>query len=293
VAGGQPTAYDRARAIEQFLRQYPYSLDLPPPPEGDIVDYFLFDLQTGFCDYYASAMVVMARAVGLPARLGVGFLQQPTVDGVQTIRQIDAHSWAEIYFEGYGWVEFEPTTPFAAPVIAPAGPSAPGPATPIAPVADGITIPERAPRRGTAWVWWLALGAAALALVGWRLWGRAAYGRWRAPREALDDVQQAYARLLAGAASIGQTPDAAQTPAEFAAELAAAPELSRAETSHLGSAIERLARLFSLRQYGRALPPTAGGEAQAAWGVLRVPLRRLAWRQRLGKLRINPSCYLS
>ena len=117
-ASGQaapPSPYDQARAIEQFLRQYPYSLDLSTPPaNSDIVDYFLFDLQRGFCDYYASAMVVMARAVGLPARLGVGFLQQPPdAAGVQTIRQINAHSWAEVYFAGYGWVEFEPTAPFA------------------------------------------------------------------------------------------------------------------------------------------------------------------------------------
>ena len=64
IADPQPTAYDQARAIEAFLRQYPYSLDLSPPPaDVDIVDYFLFDLQTGFCDYYASAMVVMALSL--------------------------------------------------------------------------------------------------------------------------------------------------------------------------------------------------------------------------------------
>ncbi|NJN55134.1 MAG: transglutaminase domain-containing protein [Anaerolineae bacterium] len=114
VAGGYDNPYDQARALEQFLRQYPYSLDTPlPPKNSDPVEYFLFELQQGYCDYYASSMVVMARALGLPARLAVGFAgQSPDGAGVQTIRQVNAHSWAELYFAGYGWVEFEPTASF-------------------------------------------------------------------------------------------------------------------------------------------------------------------------------------
>jgi len=69
-----PTPYDRARAIEAYLRTFPYTLDLPAPPvDRDVVDYFLFDLQQGYCDYYATAMVVLARAAGLPARLAMGY----------------------------------------------------------------------------------------------------------------------------------------------------------------------------------------------------------------------------
>ncbi|MBS3750896.1 MAG: hypothetical protein KGY39_05240, partial [Anaerolineales bacterium] len=109
---GETTNYDKAKKIEEFLRQYEYTLDLPPPPEdGDIVEYFLFDLQKGYCDYYATAMVVMARAVGIPARLAVGY-----VDGMYDpegerylITEADAHSWPELYFNDVGWVPFEPT----------------------------------------------------------------------------------------------------------------------------------------------------------------------------------------
>jgi transglutaminase-like putative cysteine protease len=73
----------------------------------------LFEQQTGYCDFYASAMVVMARAVGLPARIAIGYATQPVDDNsVQTIYQINSHSWAEVYFAGYGWVEFEPTATF-------------------------------------------------------------------------------------------------------------------------------------------------------------------------------------
>jgi transglutaminase-like putative cysteine protease len=107
-----PTPYDRAKAIETYLRSYPYTLAVPPVPTGrDVVDYFLFDLKKGYCDYYASAMVVLARAAGLPARLVNGYASG-TYD-MQNARYIveegDAHAWPEIYFTGIGWIEFEPT----------------------------------------------------------------------------------------------------------------------------------------------------------------------------------------
>jgi hypothetical protein len=67
LTAAQPTPYDRVRAIESYLRAYPYSLDLPAPPyQQDIVDYFLFDLKKGYCDYYATAMTVMARHAVAP-----------------------------------------------------------------------------------------------------------------------------------------------------------------------------------------------------------------------------------
>jgi transglutaminase-like putative cysteine protease len=70
----EPTPYDRALSIENYLRTFPYTLEVDAPPPGrDAADYFLFDLQKGYCDYYATAMVVLARAAGLPARLVVGY----------------------------------------------------------------------------------------------------------------------------------------------------------------------------------------------------------------------------
>jgi len=112
ITQAAPTPYDRAVAIETYLRSYPYTLDVkPPPPGSDVVDYFLFDAQQGYCDYYASAMVVLARAVGLPARLVIGYASgdydMPRAEYI--VRQEDAHSWPEIYFAGIGWIEFEPT----------------------------------------------------------------------------------------------------------------------------------------------------------------------------------------
>ena len=99
-------------ALESYLRRFPYTLDLAPPPPGrDIADYFLFDLQRGYCDYYATTMVVMARSVGLPARLAVGFASgiYDAANDRYIVQEISAHSWVEIYFTGVGWVNFEPT----------------------------------------------------------------------------------------------------------------------------------------------------------------------------------------
>jgi transglutaminase-like putative cysteine protease len=107
-----PTPYDRALAIETYLRGFPYTLEVEPPPPGrDIVDYFLFTAQKGYCDYYASAMVVLARAAGLPARIVIGYSSggYNWSTAQYEVRQKNAHSWPEIYFPGIGWVEFEPT----------------------------------------------------------------------------------------------------------------------------------------------------------------------------------------
>ncbi len=274
-----PSPYAQARAIEAFLHQYPYTLDLPQPPRDvDIVDYFLFDLQRGFCDYYASAMVVMARAVGLPARLAAGFLQQPPdARGVQTVRQLDAHSWAEVYFAGIGWVEFEPTALFAvaaAPAAPAAGDSAPPTFEPPQPMA---VVPPRAPQRQTPWFLWL--GLAALALVVWQLWGRRALARRRAPRVPLDAVQAAFAGLQDGAAAAGHPYRPGQTPDEFAAALLDQLEGDEA-AAPLRGAVARLAGMFAARQYGRRPATEAADEARAAWVEARAPLRRLAWRRR-------------
>jgi hypothetical protein len=108
-----PTRYDRAVAIEAYLRRFEYTLDLPaPPPNRDVVDYFLFDLQKGYCDYFATSMVVLARAAGLPARLVTGYGSgiYDTDLNAYLVTEAEAHSWPEIFFPGYGWVEFEPTS---------------------------------------------------------------------------------------------------------------------------------------------------------------------------------------
>ncbi len=108
----QTNPFDKALAIERHLRTYPYNLNIKAPPASrDVADYFLFDLQQGYCDYYATTMVVLARTVGLPARLAVGYASGLFDQANQRyiVTEADAHSWVEIYFSGFGWIPFEPT----------------------------------------------------------------------------------------------------------------------------------------------------------------------------------------
>ena len=108
----QATPYDKANAITGYLRTgIKYSMTLPSAPPGvEPLDWFLFTLKSGFCNYYASADVMMLRSIGIPARLAVGYAQgQATPDGFYVVHERDAHAWPEVYFPGIGWVDFEPT----------------------------------------------------------------------------------------------------------------------------------------------------------------------------------------
>ncbi len=105
------TPYDKALTIMNYLKKYyRYSLTPVTPPENlDFVTYFLYVKKEGYCTYFASAMTVMCRIAGLPARYVEGFLAQPTSDGFAYVTGYDAHAWTEVYFEGFGWVPFDPT----------------------------------------------------------------------------------------------------------------------------------------------------------------------------------------
>ncbi len=112
LTASESNPYDRALAIQNYLREFPYTLEVSTPPAGrDVTDYFLFDLKQGYCDYYATSMVVLARAAGLPARFVVGYANGSyDLERAQyLVTENYAHSWVEIYFPNVGWVEFEPT----------------------------------------------------------------------------------------------------------------------------------------------------------------------------------------
>lgn len=104
--------YDKAIAIQNYLRSIEYSFEIEPvPANADAVAFFLFQQKKGYCDYYASAMAVMLRAVGIPARVVTGYVLTTQESGGQSylVTEQDAHSWPEAFFPGYGWIEFEPT----------------------------------------------------------------------------------------------------------------------------------------------------------------------------------------
>jgi len=112
IAGRFDNPYDQAKALEGYLRGIPYSEEIPsPPPNQDGVAWFLFQQREGYCDYYASAMAVMARSLGIPARVASGYTRGvfDAKTHTWTIRESDAHTWPELWFPGYGWIPFEPT----------------------------------------------------------------------------------------------------------------------------------------------------------------------------------------
>lgn len=136
ITTGLDNPYDKVEAITNFLRNtITYSDSIPNPPSSrEPVDWFLFDYRQGFCNYYATAEVILLRSIGIPARLAVGYTQgertamkepgivptpgrgnlslpeeEASQGDLYTVRQRDAHAWPEVYFTGLGWVEFEPT----------------------------------------------------------------------------------------------------------------------------------------------------------------------------------------
>jgi len=127
------TAYDKATAITEYLRSnIRYSTVVNPPSGGDPLVWFLFDHQAGFCNYYATAEVILLRSVGIPARMVVGFAEGEYVSpNMYTVREKDAHAWPEVYFSGIGWVGFEPTS------------SQPDIARPLGDTAAGGESPDR------------------------------------------------------------------------------------------------------------------------------------------------------
>jgi len=116
ITADYDTDYDKIRALQEYLVRIPYTLSPGVVPrDRDFVDYFLFDAREGYCVYYASAMVVMSRALGIPARYVEGFLLPPQRDpytGLFTVTNRNAHAWAEVYFEGFGWLIVETTAPY-------------------------------------------------------------------------------------------------------------------------------------------------------------------------------------
>jgi transglutaminase-like putative cysteine protease len=230
-----PTPYDRARAIEAYLRTFTYTLDVPTPPfDQDVADYFLFDLKKGYCDYYATAMVVLARAAGLPARLAMGYAtgDYDIFNARYIVTEADAHSWPEIYFPGYDWIEFEPTAGLP-PIRRPAE-TAPlvfsGP--------RGILEPLVARRVWLGWLQRLGLpGGLTLLIVGGVVWAIA--DGWRLRRLPPDAAAaMLYQRLYHHGRRLDVPVRAGDTPYEFAASLT-----------------ERLTDLAQKRRWGKLLTP--------------------------------------
>jgi len=285
--------YDKAIAIEEYLRQIPYNEDIEAPPaDGDGVDYFLFDSQEGYCDYYASAMAVMARAVGIPARTAVGYAggeYDEELDGY-IVRRSNAHTWVEIYFPDFGWIEFEPTAG-EPPIVRlrpvteeevggeaerPEGqrPDFPGREPPEDVEAPPLGAAPRVPWYGVGILWWvLAILLLASGSVFGFLW-------WRRMGD-LPPAERLFRRMVLYSRLLGVEPQATQTPTEYASLLV--EEVPEAKEGAL-----RLAQLYLQERFSReGLTSLEKMEAYAIWeGLSRAISQRLPARiyQLLGSM---------
>jgi transglutaminase-like putative cysteine protease len=125
IAEGRETPYDVVAAVTRYLRnniRYSETITGTPASDQEPLDWFLFDVQVGFCNYYASSEVILLRSLGIPARLAVGFAEGEHQRGTNTtlVYERNAHAWPEVYFPGLGWVEFEPTVS-QDPILRPLG----------------------------------------------------------------------------------------------------------------------------------------------------------------------------
>ena len=118
ITASSPSNYDKALAIEQYLRtHFGYTLQLPRARPRDPLANFLFERKQGHCEYFASSMAVMLRTLGIPSRIVNGFRGGEFNDltGQYVIRASNAHSWVEAFFPGFGWISFDPTPAASVP----------------------------------------------------------------------------------------------------------------------------------------------------------------------------------
>jgi hypothetical protein len=145
IAEQYETPYEKTIAITNYLRRelkYTNVIYLPNE-QVDPLEYVLFETKSGFCNYYATLEVLMLRSLGIPARLAVGYAQgDPNIQkSLYVVREKDLHAWPEVYFPGYGWIEFEPTAnqqPIERPEVREEK-------TPVAPFANGPIRPQLQP----------------------------------------------------------------------------------------------------------------------------------------------------
>ncbi len=291
LTAGLETPYDKAKAIERYLRDIRYDEKIPGPRPGeDGVYYFLFRERAGYCDYYASAMAVMLRAVGVPTRIAQGYAlgEYDPEKEVYEVRGVNAHTWVEVYFPGYGWIEFEPTAS-QPPLERPAGEEDQedeeaaartdeeerDPLDRLRELQEAFepelpALPER-PRasRVPPGVLFVPVGVAlgsALVLGGGTLLMRR---RWR----EVSPVERVYDQFVLLGRLLGTRPAASQTPREYLEHVADCVPAVR----HV---LGRLAFLVSKARYA-PWRVTEAEERQAAelWGEARRPLVSRALRE--------------
>jgi transglutaminase-like putative cysteine protease len=313
ITEGAETPYDQAKTLARYLTgsEFTYATVGPEVPvNGDLVDTFLFaeDGQSGYCQYYASAMALMARSLGLPSRVAVGFAPGEEIGEEQYLqREANAHAWAEIYFPGYGWEIFEATKSIDPQFVRArgedsdtVGPVEPGidplliiddwrnfgenplDALPSPNLVDGAIDPDTeepvVPPRAVGEARVNNALVVALLLLGafGAFWLRMRHveGKWR----LLPAGDRAWLRLTTAAQRAGIGPRPAETIYEYAGWL-------EDQLPTHGEPIRVVADGKVWQSYsGRRLALPAAARLEAAWARLRMPLLGLAIRRGVKRL---------
>lgn len=301
LTAGTTTAYAKAKAIESYLRTIPYNDDIPAPPSNaDPIEYFLFELQQGYCDYYATAMAMMLRSVGVPARTASGYAEGifDEETGKYFVTEQDAHTWVEVFFPEYGWIEFEPTAgespldrpegdddnalnvtsqnsePTPDPRNAESEPTPPSefrPEDQPPPFTGEELLDSQAPYPVTNPWWLVLLGILVVAAVGgvliWRVRHSGPTNFSTAVPEILFERMQRWAQRL------GVASDASETPYEQARALSRAlPET--------GALVQVITEQYVRYRFGRQREDATDSTLLQVWKQLERHFWR-AWRVRL------------
>lgn len=328
VVGDAASIYEQALALQQYLRNgdFVYSEDAPVE-EGydgtglDVIATFL-QVKSGYCVHFASAMALMARSLGIPARVAVGFLPGEKLDerlegrAVYEATSHDLHSWPELYFDGVGWLPFEPTTgrgviPDYADASVPgvplpgAGGAEPTPA-PTSSAAGDPLARDAGDNSGTGgsagslptgilWLITLALllvlGATAPALVRWG----ERRSRIRTIRRGFAPAAVGWLEVLQSAEDVGIAVPKTATPREGGRMLVAAivdgpPAKEAGAIEHGTGAVDRIVDLIEREGYARPGGATSVSADDVTAAIIRLKAA-VGWRARVRALLLPPSLW--
>lgn len=299
IAPASASPYERALAIQTWLRSnIAYDETVSAPPSGaDMVDYLLFERRRGYCEYSASAMAVMLRAVNVPARVVTGFYPG-AYDRAQQgylYRQNNAHAWVEAFFPGYGWIQFEPTSSRStieqgdvqnsqipqsdlqpsATAPAPTADSLQATATPAA-LTPAITDDQRpqpvVSDDGSRVPDWIAISGAIVVAVS--VAGAVLWFSWNWKVRKLSPSSGLYFRLIRFARFAGVRGSPTATPQEFADAFAKSVPGARDQA-------QRIVHVYELDQYGpHGADAGLMDSAKEAWNGIRAGTMRVFFGRR-------------
>ncbi len=289
ITSGLDNNYDRAAAIESFLRtNYTYNTSPPElPQEADFVDHFLFVGREGYCTYFATAMAVLCRSAGIPARYVEGYAPSELKnEDFYVVTGQQAHAWTEVYLEGAGWIPFEPTSAYPSDGIRVRQDATPSAAPSAYPVPSGdiftdpvdeVPLPSdvQPPRETSAPVFvWPVIAAALILLIAVQIIRRRIFLRRAQSGDfSADGVIRLYGYFLRALFLMKMRPGDWETAMEFG-------ERADQRYSLPGGPMLSSARVFCKVRYGALEPDAVDRTAMlAALGAIDGLIKReLGWR---------------